>query len=69
MYIVPPGGQFMNEDKVILFTFYRYNLKRKVAELPPVNESDFKNRMSKHEEQRKELSGETKVCFLMINII
>jgi len=40
--------------------WHRYNLKRKVAELPPVNESDFKNRMSKHEEQRKELSGETK---------
>ena len=36
-------------------------MKRKVAELPPVNESDFKNRMLKHEEQRKALSGETKV--------
>jgi len=40
--------------------WHRYNLKRKVAELPPVNEADFNNRMLKHEEQRKALSGETK---------
>ena len=41
--------------------WHRYNLKRKVAELPPVKESDFKGRMDKHEEQRKALNGETKV--------
>ena len=36
-------------------------MKRKVAELPPVKEADFNNRMVKHEEQRKVLNGETKV--------
>jgi len=40
--------------------WHRYNLKRKVAELPPVKEADFANRMVKHEEQRKALNGETK---------
>lgn len=40
--------------------WHRYNLKRKVAELPPVSESDFQNRMAKHEEQKKVLSGEIK---------
>ena len=40
--------------------WHRYNLKRKVAEFPPVSENDFKSRMNKHEEQRKALSGETK---------
>jgi pre-60S factor REI1 len=40
--------------------WHRYNLKRKVAELPPVSESDFKSRMDKHEEQRKLVAGETK---------
>ena len=43
--------------------WHRYNLKRKVAELPPVKEADFANRMVKHEEQRKALNGETKVRF------
>ena len=40
--------------------WHRYNLKRKVAEFPPVSESDFKSRMDKHEQQRKVLSGEAK---------
>ena len=40
--------------------WHRYNLKRKVAEMPPVSENEFKNRMEKHEEQRKLLSGEIK---------
>jgi hypothetical protein len=43
-------------------------LKRKVAELPPVKEADFADRMVKHEEQRKALNGETKVRFLKHNI-
>ena len=40
--------------------WHRYNLKRKVAELAPVSEKAFKDRMVKHEEQRKVLDGETK---------
>ena len=40
--------------------WHRYNLKRKVAEMPPVSEKAFKDRMVKHEEQRKVLNGETK---------
>ena len=40
--------------------WHRYNLKRKVAELAPVSEKAFKDRMVKHEEQRKVLNGETK---------
>ena len=47
----------------IITDWHRYNLKRKVAELPPVKEADFANRMVKHEEQRKALNGETKVRF------
>ncbi len=40
--------------------WHRYNLKRKMAELPPITEKDFKSKMAKHEEQRKVLNGETK---------
>ena len=40
--------------------WHRYNLKRKVADLPPVKEKDFDSRMNKHEEQRKVLNGEVK---------
>ena len=44
-------------------------MKRKVAELPPVKEADFENRMVKHEEQRKALNGETKVRFRNIIVV
>ena len=40
--------------------WHRYNLKRKVAEMPPIAEKDFKARMAKHEQQQKVLNGETK---------
>jgi pre-60S factor REI1 len=40
--------------------WHRYNLKRKVAEMPPVTLESFEQRMVKHEAQMKVLSGEVK---------
>jgi hypothetical protein len=40
--------------------WHRYNLKRKVAEMPPVSKDAFEQKMSTHETQRKMMSGEIK---------
>ncbi len=38
--------------------WHRYNLKRKVAEMPPVTLDVFQDKMDKHQEKVKALSGE-----------
>lgn len=40
--------------------WHRYNLKRKVAEFEPVTLENFQQRMIKHEQEMKKLSGEIK---------